>query len=266
MQTGIFYWFGFQIPNRFNLIASAGFNNVFLQWGDQFSDVEGPKELMPEHVRKAGLYVENIHTDFENTNLLWQDKLGWEDVLKRYLMNVDDCYEHQIPTMVLHLTSGKNPPEMSLLGIERIKRLVERAEQRNVNIALENVSRPEYLDYVFTSIYSDKLKFCYDSGHENCFSKNGDLLDRFGGKLVSLHLHDNNGTDDQHRIPGEGTIDWKNIAHKLKNCGFSGSISLEVTNEFSERYKNLPIEQFLAEAYSQAKNIACLCEQIDQTV
>lgn len=260
MQIGIFHWFGYQMPDRFNLIASAGFNNVMIQWGDQFADFEGPKELLPEHARKAGLYVENIHTDFENTNLLWQDKLGWEDVLNRYLADVDACYEHQIPTMVLHLTTGKTPPEMNSLGIERMKRLVERAEQKAVNIALENVRYPEYLAYVFSSVQSDKLKFCYDSGHENCFSKKGDLIGKFADKLISLHLHDNDGTDDQHRIPGEGTVDWGNITSTLKQYDFKVPISLEVTNEQSERHRNLSIEQFLAEAFSQAKKIACLCE------
>ena len=228
--------------------------------GRPVADVEGPKELMPELARKVGLFVENIHTEVENTNLLWQDKLGWEDVLNRYLSNIEDCYTHQIPTMVLHLTSGKNTPEMNIIGIERIKCLVERAERRNVNIALENVRKPEYLDFVFASVSSDKLKFCYDSGHANCFSKKDDLLDKFGGKLVSLHLHDNDGVDDQHKMPGEGTINWKNIACKLKHCGFAGSISLEVTNKFSSRHKNLSAEQFLAEAYSQAKRIASLCK------
>lgn len=259
MQTGIFYWFGYELRDRYNLIASAGFDNVTLNWSDEFAEDEGPKELMPGLARKAGLYVENIHTDYEGTNLLWQDKLGFEDILNRYLSNIDDCYDHQIETMVIHLTTGRNPPKMNLLGIERIKHLVEHAEKKNINIALENLRKPEYLDYVFSLVDSDKLKFCYDSGHENCFSKNADLLDKFGDKLIALHLHDNDGSYDQHRIPGEGTVDFKGIACKLKQLNYKGSISLEVTNEFSAKYKNISIEAFLAEAYKAARKIADLC-------
>lgn len=259
MQTGISYWFGYQLRDRYNLIASTGFDNVMLQWGNEFVETEGQTELMPELARKAGLYVENIHTDFKNTNLLWEDKLGWEDILNRYLSNVDDCYVHQIPTMVIHLTMGKNPPKMNPLGIERYKRLIERAEQKHINIAIENMRYTEYLDYVFSSINSDRLKFCYDSGHENCFSKKGDLLDKYGDKLVALHLHDNDGIDDQHRIPGEGTIDWETITSKLKQANYKGSISIEVSNEFSEKDKNISIEMFLSKAYKQAKIIANLC-------
>ena len=262
MQTGIYYWFGFPIPNRerLKLIASAGFENVFIWWADQYADIDGLKEMLPELARNAGLYVENIHTDFESANLLWLDKPGWEDLMGGYMASIDACFRHQIPTMVVHLTKGDAPPPVNALGLDRLRRLVARAEEKNVNIALENLQKPEYLDYVFGSVCSDKLKFCYDSGHENCYSKTGDLLDKFGDKLISLHLHDNDGTDDQHRIPGEGNIDWKTIADKLKKKNYSGSISLEVTNEFSEKTKGLSAEHFLEKAYYQANSIANLCD------
>jgi sugar phosphate isomerase/epimerase len=259
MYTGMCFWFGFPIPSkeRFKLIASVGFDNVFFWWGDHYLDIDGPKEKLPELARNVGLSVENIHTDFEHTNLLWVDKLGWEDVLNRYIASVDACYNYQIPTMILHLTNGDNPPAASDLGIARIKRIVERAEQKNINIALENLRKPEYLDYVYERIKSDNLKFCYDSGHENCFSKKGDLLDKFGNKLIALHLHDNDGTDDQHRIIGEGNVNWVEITKKLKKYGYHGSISLEVTNEFSLLFKDLSAENFLVKAYKHAEELAC---------
>jgi sugar phosphate isomerase/epimerase len=262
MKTGIFYWFGFPIPSkeRFKLISSAGFDTVFIWWGDQYIDIDGPKERLPELAKNAGLNIENIHTDFEHTNLIWVDKLGWEDVFNRYISSVEACYRYQIPTMVLHLSNGDAPPLPSQLGIERIKRIIEKAEERNINVALENLRKPEFLDFVFERIESEKLMFCYDSGHENCYSKKGNLLDKFGDKLIALHLHDNDGTDDQHRIPSEGSIDWNKIAFKLKQKQYKGSISLEVTNEFSTKYRNLSAEEFLYEANIKAKKIAMLCE------
>ena len=71
MKTGIFYWFGYNVPmaERFKLIASGGFDNVLLWWGDQFRETDRPKEELPDLARKAGIFVENIHTDFDTAAL-----------------------------------------------------------------------------------------------------------------------------------------------------------------------------------------------------
>ncbi|MCL2321188.1 MAG: sugar phosphate isomerase/epimerase [Oscillospiraceae bacterium] len=257
MNTGIFLWFGYDVPakDRLKTIAEAGFQNICIWWGDQYKNAAGPKEEIPDLARSYGLQVENIHTDYESTHLIWTDKLGWEDVVKRYLKNVDDCYNNEIETMVLHLTDRGNQPEPNDLGVDRLKRIVDLAERRGVNIAIENLRKSEYLSFVFDKINSNKLKFCYDSGHENIFSKNGYLLDKFGNKLICLHLHDNDGTSDQHRIPGEGTIDWSNICKKLRDNDYKGSITLEVTNEFSDKYKFYSYDKFLFEAFKKASDI-----------
>ena len=256
MQTGIYYTsFGFPLRNRerFNLIASSGFDAVSFWWGKTYIEIDGPKEELPDLARKAGLFVENVHSDFEGAGLLWTDEAGGEEILKRYMKDVEDCHRFNIPAMVMHLTQGNNPPPPGEQGISRIKRLVDLAEKLNVNIALENLRKPEYLGYVYERINSDKLKFCYDSGHENCFSKKGDLLDTYGDKLIALHLHDNDGISDEHRLPGEGTIDWNDLARKIKKLNYRGQISLEVINSSSGKYAKTSMEQFLAKAIQKAK-------------
>ncbi|MFO7636103.1 MAG: sugar phosphate isomerase/epimerase [Clostridia bacterium] len=258
MKTGIYYWFGYPLPGRerMRLIASAGFDCVSLWWGDEYAAENGPREALPGLARESGLLVENIHAPFSRTNLLWQDKAGWEDVLERSLQCVDACREHDIPVMVLHLTVGETPPPPNLLGVERIRRIVERAGEKGVTIALENLRKPEYMGYVFERIDSDHLRFCYDSGHENCFQGQKGLLRTYGDRLTCLHLHDNDGTADQHLLPGEGTIPWAQVTADLAWLGYGGSISLEVTNAFSEVHRDMPAEDFLAEAFRRADALA----------
>jgi L-ribulose-5-phosphate 3-epimerase len=163
-----------------------------------------------------------------------------------------ECAEHDIPTAVVHLSSGDNPPPPNQIGLDRLKRLVEMAERKNVNIALENLRKIEYLDFAFSNIQSGRLGLCYDSGHENCYTKGSDLLTKYGSKLMALHLHDNDGTDDQHQIPGEGNIYWSVIHEKLSISGYSCRIALEVTNEFSQFYGKETPEEFLFRAFQTA--------------
>lgn len=250
IKTGICFWFGYPVAGKeiFKLIKEAGFDDVFLWWGDEYAEVDGDKNLLPEMARAAGLEVENVHAPFDKTNCIWTESVNAEDIVKRYAQCIIDCARHSIPAVVIHLTSGNTPPPLSLLGLDRIKYLVELAEQKGVNIALENLRRPEYLQFVFSNIQSDRLGFCYDSGHENCYSKGADLLGAYGNKLMALHLNDNDGTDDQHRIPGEGTINWDSVARKIKSTGYQGPITLEVTNEFSMQYSGIFAQEFLIAA------------------
>jgi sugar phosphate isomerase/epimerase len=108
---------------------------------------------------------------------------------------------------------------------------VELAESKKVNLALENLRRPEYLDYIFAKLQSDRLGFCYDAGHEHCYCRATDLLAKYGSKLMALHLHDNDGQTDQHQIPGEGTVDWPALKVKLRQTGYSGPMALEVIRQ-----------------------------------
>ena len=254
-RTGIYEWFGYPIDyeERFKLIKEAGFDSVFLWWGDEFADYIDSKNLLPEMARKAGLEVENIHAPFDKANCIWTESVNAENIVKRYSQCILDCSHHNISTVVIHLTNGDTPPPPTLLGIDRIKYLVDLAEQKNVNIALENLRRPEYLQFVFENIQSSRLGFCYDSGHENCYTKGIDLISLYGKKLMALHLHDNDGTDDQHRIPGEGTINWDSIVRKIKQTTYRGAVSLEVSNEFSELYSNISAQEFLKMANEKIK-------------
>ncbi len=252
MKLGIFDWFGYEMPieERVRLIADAGFDNISIWAGDQ--------EIVPDMARRMGMFVENLHTDYENTNALWTDEPESEGILNRYLDAVRACADYSIPVMVVHLSGGDNPPEPSILGIERLKRVTELAERNNIIIALENLKRPAYIDYVYERIQSDKLQFCYDSGHENIFSKGEDLLSKHADRLVVLHLHDNNGIADQHKLPGDGAIDWNDIARRLKRSGYNGAISLEVSRISSPRFADVSPEAYLAEAYKKAQWVAQL--------
>ena len=169
------------------------------------------------------------------------------------IRSIKDCSVYNIPTLVMHPINGIIPLPQSDIGIDRFKKIIESAEKFNVNIAIENQGNPEYIDLVFKNIQSDRLFFCFDSGHENFYSPHLDLLDLYGDKLIALHLHDNNGTDDTHALPFAGTVDWDRIAIKLEKINYTGAIALETLNKGFEHIEN-PVE-FLQIALDRAKKV-----------
>ena len=48
-------------------------------------------------------------------------------------------------------------------------------------------------------------------------------------EIVTCHLHDNDGSRDQHLPPGKGNIDWNRISGLLKNAPKLKYIQSEVS-------------------------------------
>jgi sugar phosphate isomerase/epimerase len=263
MSTGMFYWFGYKNidpAERIEMIKTAGFDNVLLWWGDDSFETEGPRGALAKRARQAGLYVENAHINFDRANAIWLPDDEAEPVMRDYLRWIEEMGECEIPCGVFHVTNGQTPPPPNEQGIERLALLAEAAEKANMYLALENLRNPEYLDYIFDKLPSNRLQFCYDSGHEMCRTNDRVLIERHAGRIMCLHLHDNMGMsveqkdeDDMHLPPGEGIIDWLDIMRRLKAVGYTGPVSLECSAEFSERSRGFTAEAFLRKMAAKAR-------------
>ena len=95
----------------------------------------------------------------------------------------------------------------------------------------------EQFDLLFARYPKEFLGFCLDTGHANLVW--GDsfievLVERYKDRLFSIHMHDNKGWGDEpgcgdaHRLPGEGTIDWKRLMGVLRTSAYELPWTLEV--------------------------------------
>lgn len=252
MNYTIVDWFGYNLSpqERMNAIRSVGFTGVILLWTDQF---DSDYKLFPEYARKAGLYVENTHAPYVEANSLWEDTVDGQEYTKKIIQSIEDCFVYSIPTLVMHPANGKISLPSTLVGIERFKRIIDKAEKLNINIALENMESPQYLEYIFGAFQSKRLGFCYDSGHHYLYTPEIDLLNLYGDKLMALHLHDNNGKEDLHALPFTGKIDWLTLNKKLNAIDYNGTVALEIRNTGFECVKS-PYE-FLHLALDSARKI-----------
>lgn len=254
----IYDWFGCELPNqeRYQLIKEAGFDGVLIWWSDGFGrDCFGRYDYRngPQIAREVGLFIENIHTPIQNENNLWLDNLEGEAAAECYLQCVADCAEFEIPTMVVHLPGEDNP--YNELGLDRIKRIADKAEQLDVNVAMENLWNFSNLAYVLEQVDSLRIGFCYDSGHHYRHYSEKDLLSMYGSRLMALHLHDNNGSYAQHGLPLDGTIDWSTTMKKIAETNYSGPIAIEAMNW---DYEDLSAQEFLHRAFERAQRLEAL--------
>jgi sugar phosphate isomerase/epimerase len=54
-----------------------------------------------------------------------------------------------------------------------------------------------------------------------------DIVHRLGCRLRHVHVHDNDGTADQHLPVGHGTVDWRKLIAALDAISYSGFLELE---------------------------------------
>lgn len=215
----IYDWFGYDLPvtKRYGMIKAAGFDGVMVWCSYEKGDPD--YRLQPSYARSAGLIVENMHTPFEHINDIWMDNPDGEALTDEMIRNVKDCQEFDIPVMIMHVSKDDNPPPYNVLGLDRFKRIAEKGEQLGVSIALENTHRADYLSFLLDRIDSPNVGFCYDSGHHHCFTPTVDLLSMFGSRLMALHLHDNDGTGDQHLLPFDGSCRWDDVMSRIAKTG-----------------------------------------------
>jgi sugar phosphate isomerase/epimerase len=107
----------------------------------------------------------------------------------------------------------------------------EELMEAGVTLALENVAT-EISDSGFMPQFLEKYGFpnvgiCIDTGHANISDDPARAIAKAGGKLVHIHLSDNNGVADEHLVPFQGGIDWKTVVAALRNTGYSGCFNFE---------------------------------------
>ena len=212
-------------------------------------------------MRRRGLVIETAHLQFAGINDMWLDNASGAALAEAFLKSIDESRDCGIPTVILHLTSGFNPPPVSEIGTRRFRAICERAEKYGVAVAFENLRRTSYLDYILSTL-SDlrSARFCFDCGHENLYNHGVGVLEAHADRLSALHLHDNFGLSDDHMLPFDARIDWRGMAQRLKDRIGTLPLTLEVNLRSADR-EDYASEGFLTEALKRAKLICQLIEE-----
>ena len=102
------------------------------------------------------------------------------------------------------------------------------ARERNVRIAIENGSF-EAIRRLLSEYSPEYIGLCYDSGHGNMGADGLENLESLKDRLISVHLHDNDGASDQHKLLFSGTVDWERLARIMAESDYTKCVSMEVT-------------------------------------
>lgn len=258
MEKGIFTWFGYVLPmkERLAMIRAAGFTSVMLWWGGEFDAAPGEYLTHPSLAHTYGLAVENAHLPYVSANELWTGG-SYEMLL---LDGIRSCASYGVPVLVAHVSAGENPPEPTPRGVDTLLRAAELCERLNVRLALENVRQSRHLDFALGHVDSKNVGFCYDIGHSRTvYGLEHALLKRYKNRLMALHLHDNDGSGDQHRLPFDGDVDWESFARILPQTTYHDALTLEADQQDWQNPERVPAAAYLTDAYERVRRLESLC-------
>lgn len=205
-----------------------------------------------------GIEYENLHAPFGHINDIWFDGYSGEIMLKELIECVDRCILVEANIAVVHMSSGENAPPVTDIGRKRFTKLIEYAKQKNVKLAFENQRKLSNLAWVLENFISaDNVGFCWDCGHEKCFTPGKELMSLFGDRLICTHIHDNFGiyNQDSHLLPFDGNIDFNKVLKDLKKVNFRGNLMLEIFTRNSNLYDNISADEYLSKAAEAAKRL-----------
>ncbi|MEG2001810.1 MAG: sugar phosphate isomerase/epimerase [Clostridia bacterium] len=261
MKYGQNFRFGFfnENPNeRMKAIKQAGFDGVMLWWGNHFVGTDGSKTELAKLAKDVGLKITALHSPTDRANYLWEEKPKADEAVKHYIDIIHACEKVQSPTMVIHTTRKTRPPMFCESGLDAFQKVLTEAEECGINVAVENTRFLEYNDFIYANLKSERLKCCFDSGHNNCYTPKADALAKYGDKVVLTHLHDNIGAGerrcDLHYLMGEGNVDWTKRREQLLKLGLN-EINLESYYNEKCSFGKLTMEQYLNLSFSRVSNL-----------
>ena len=140
--------------------------------------------------------------------------------------------------------------------------LVSAARRHGVCIAFENSPENggnfDAIERILAAYGPDFAGLCYDAGHGNMIRDGLDRLDRVKHRLISVHLHDNDGVSDQHKLPFTGTVDWIRLAALIAGSSYGKWVNLETS------MRNMDIaepREFLRQACEAGTRLDALIRQ-----
>ena len=232
-------------------IAEAGFTHVHWchHWSTDFLYSASEIEQIRRWLGEFGLQVVDLHgsTGSEKnwSSLREYERLaGVELVANRVQMTADLSSN----VVIMHAPGVRQGDEENDTAQAQLRTSLDALEpvarRLGVRIAIENGDF-RGIRALLSEYPPEFLGLCYDSGHGNMDDKGLDHLDSLKDRLIAVHLHDNDGSGDQHNLPMSGTINWERLAKIIAASSYSKCLS----EECNMGGYDMAEEEYLAKAY-----------------
>lgn len=203
--------------------------------------------------RKYGLTITQAHAPFPCYFVGREDVLDY--CIEIYKRCIELCEAVGCKHLIVHGISVEKAeseitPEKAIyykeLNYRLYRGLIDTLKKTNVTVCLENLFKRtpakgfyegtcadpheavEYIDTLNCEAGKECFGFCLDTGHIHLLRSRFFLyMPILGKRIKALHIHDNDGAEDEHLMPYVGTVNWKEFLNTLAYIGYEGDLSFE---------------------------------------
>lgn len=254
LDNGIFTMKGAQFTataaeDKFGVFVYTNFSPVpesisanFVGLEEALEGPHGDKFWFPvrSDLHSIGNWV--ITTACKNVPLALQfvDYFYTEEGVKYFFYGAEDvCHVIDAATEVSF--AGYSAARSKAGNLAYFPKYIDLALRHNVGVVLENMYDPKPTQRTYTAAPDDlidlvdafndaRVQVCWDFGHGNLTEYDQcEALRQVGQRLKSTHIADNNGLRDDHLLPYYGNMDWTKLMGVLKEIGYQGDITFEIT-------------------------------------
>lgn len=244
------YCLGEPLEKITNKILEAKINYIEVV-DDGFHTLDKRRVSILDTIGKSYGLKYSVHAPFADINIASPSKPMLKAMIKRLEKSMAYANALNASIWVFHpgLKTGVSMfyPGMDWLqNLKTTRLLLRKAEDYSVKIAIENV--PEPYPFLMKSVedfakfyeeINDDIGLVFDVGHANLNGQIERFLTVFKDKIVHVHLHDNDGKEDQHLGIGYGTVNWENVAKLLKKAAYNKALIVESVEHVKESMEKL---------------------------
>jgi len=149
------------------------------------------------------------------------------------------------PHLIVHPVALDDAKEEWRVNMEMYKGLAPMLKAQNVVCCLENMilvkngkayeavcadpyEACDYIDELNDYAGEKRFAFCLDTGRALLTGRDiYTTIMKLGSRIETLHIHDNDGRNDQRLTPYMGTLDWERFIMGVREAGYTGGLCFE---------------------------------------
>lgn len=236
-------------PGHLEAAGRAGAEAVEIFAARQHFDYTNREHVreLAEWFRSNGLQPFSLHApmwpDYEMgragapaVNVIHPEKARRIDAMDEIKRALESAEHIPFRNMVMHL--GERYDGWSQRTMEFAEAALEHlgafARPLGVRVLVENLlsdpTTPEHLITILELGHLDSIGVCLDLGHAHITVGVHEAITVLNQRIVSMHVHDNAGTKDEHLWPGDGTIDWAAVREDVHTLKTPAAAVLEIAH------------------------------------
>lgn len=231
-------WNGVEHAFPGSRIVTQDFSDCIYEKSDDEIDAYFAPEL--EIIRKNGLKISQAHAPFPAYIAGHPEILEFMIGVYKKIIRVCDrvgCKNLVIHGPTLEPDDRENTPEsIEKLNMHLYESLIPTLLECNVTVCLENLlgvctdayESVRYVDTLNQKAGREVFGFCLDTGHLLLLGKDfQSFVSILGKRIKCLHIHDNDGKNDNHLTPLTGRANWNEFCDSLRSVGYEGDLNFE---------------------------------------